>query len=254
MSYAWLLPPLCDPLDGHLLMDGCYVNNVPGDIMADQNCKFILAVDVAAIEDKDLHNYGDTLSGWWVLWQRMNPFARPLKIPNQSDIQLRLAFCSHYKNLEELKSNSNYEYIKPPCDKYAAGDVIKQKLFIFQFFLLIVNLNFSGSCLTRSARSATTTATPSSPDSGRLNRPGNITTNITTNITSTTSQARTGAGSGWERRCRRPELLPRRGSRPGDTSSASGCATPAALAQAQAQRRAAARKIRSLRCCSGVQG
>ena len=30
MSYAWLLPPLCDPVDGHLLMDGCYVNNVPG--------------------------------------------------------------------------------------------------------------------------------------------------------------------------------------------------------------------------------
>ena len=61
MTYCWLLPPLCDPLgklytnknviniknfikqiliskficektwlDGHLLVDGCYVNNVPG--------------------------------------------------------------------------------------------------------------------------------------------------------------------------------------------------------------------------------
>lgn len=36
MSYAWLLPPLCDPVDGHLLMDGCYVNNVPGDVMAEK--------------------------------------------------------------------------------------------------------------------------------------------------------------------------------------------------------------------------
>lgn len=29
-SYCPYLPPLCDPRDGHLLVDGCYVNNVPG--------------------------------------------------------------------------------------------------------------------------------------------------------------------------------------------------------------------------------
>lgn len=29
-SYCPYLPPLCDPKDGHLLVDGCYVNNVPG--------------------------------------------------------------------------------------------------------------------------------------------------------------------------------------------------------------------------------
>ncbi len=65
-----------------------------------------------------------------MLWRRLNPFAAPLKIPNQSDIQLRLAFCSHYRNLEELKSNPNYEYIKPPCDKYKPGDVRTKKNFI----------------------------------------------------------------------------------------------------------------------------
>lgn len=31
MSVASLLPPICDSDDGHLLMDGCYVNNVPGE-------------------------------------------------------------------------------------------------------------------------------------------------------------------------------------------------------------------------------
>jgi len=30
MSYPMLLPPLCDPRDGHYLVDGCFVNNVPG--------------------------------------------------------------------------------------------------------------------------------------------------------------------------------------------------------------------------------
>ena len=123
MSYAWLLPPICDPTDGHLLMDGCYVNNVPGDVMANNRCKYIIAIDVATLDDRNLTNYGDTLSGWWLLWKRINPFSEPVKIPDQSEIQMRLAFCSHYKNLEELKSNPNYEYIQPPVDKYTAGSV-----------------------------------------------------------------------------------------------------------------------------------
>ena len=33
MSLAGYMPPLCDPVDGHLLLDGGYVNNLPADIM-----------------------------------------------------------------------------------------------------------------------------------------------------------------------------------------------------------------------------
>uniref|UniRef100_A0A0X3NX62 Patatin-like phospholipase domain-containing protein 7 n=1 Tax=Schistocephalus solidus TaxID=70667 RepID=A0A0X3NX62_SCHSO len=32
MSYPSLLPPLCDPIDSHLLLDGAFVNNLPGII------------------------------------------------------------------------------------------------------------------------------------------------------------------------------------------------------------------------------
>lgn len=32
MSIAGVLPPNCDYKDGHLLVDGCYINNVPGKI------------------------------------------------------------------------------------------------------------------------------------------------------------------------------------------------------------------------------
>ena len=31
MSLSGYLPPLCDPKDGHLLLDGGYVNNLPGE-------------------------------------------------------------------------------------------------------------------------------------------------------------------------------------------------------------------------------
>ncbi|KAK9871292.1 hypothetical protein WA026_011560 [Henosepilachna vigintioctopunctata] len=30
MTIVGILPPLCDPRDGHMLVDGCYTNNVPG--------------------------------------------------------------------------------------------------------------------------------------------------------------------------------------------------------------------------------
>ena len=33
MSLSGYLPPLCDPADGHLLLDGGYVNNLPADVM-----------------------------------------------------------------------------------------------------------------------------------------------------------------------------------------------------------------------------
>ena len=32
MTLAGYLPPLCDPVDGHLLLDGGYVNNLPGSV------------------------------------------------------------------------------------------------------------------------------------------------------------------------------------------------------------------------------
>lgn len=40
MSVAGVFPPICDPSDGHHLIDGCYVNNVPGIVSLNghKNC------------------------------------------------------------------------------------------------------------------------------------------------------------------------------------------------------------------------
>jgi predicted acylesterase/phospholipase RssA len=32
MSLSGYMPPMCDPTDGHLLLDGGYVNNLPGNL------------------------------------------------------------------------------------------------------------------------------------------------------------------------------------------------------------------------------
>jgi len=48
MSLATYLPPLCDPIDGHLLLDGGYVNNLPADVMRSRGARYILAIDVGS--------------------------------------------------------------------------------------------------------------------------------------------------------------------------------------------------------------
>ncbi|CAB3386874.1 Hypothetical predicted protein [Cloeon dipterum] len=118
MSLSGYMPPLCDPTDGHLLLDGGYVNNLPADVMRSQGARHILAIDVGSQDDKDLTNYGDTLSGWWLLWKRWNPFTSPVRVPNLPDIQTRLAYVSCVRQLEEVKTSDYCEYIRPPIDKY----------------------------------------------------------------------------------------------------------------------------------------
>jgi lysophospholipid hydrolase len=46
MSLSGYLPPMCDPDDGHLLLDGGYVNNLPVDVMRTRfRATTIIAID-----------------------------------------------------------------------------------------------------------------------------------------------------------------------------------------------------------------
>ncbi|XP_033114501.1 patatin-like phospholipase domain-containing protein 7 isoform X2 [Anneissia japonica] len=118
MSVAVYLPPLCDPRDGHLLVDGAYCNNLPADIMKAMGAQTVIAVDVGSVDETNLTNYGDELSGWWLLWKRWNPWAETVKVPDMSDIQSRLAYVSCMKQKEELMKNDMCEYIRPPIDRF----------------------------------------------------------------------------------------------------------------------------------------
>lgn len=70
------------------------------DVMRSRGAKHILAIDVGSQDDTDLTDYGDHLSGWWLLWKKWNPFASPVKVPNLPDIQSRLAYVSCVRQLE----------------------------------------------------------------------------------------------------------------------------------------------------------
>ncbi|XP_073174260.1 patatin-like phospholipase domain-containing protein 6 isoform X10 [Lepidochelys kempii] len=122
MTLSGYLPPLCDPKDGNLLMDGGYTNNLPADIARTMGAKTVVAIDVGSQDETDLCNYGDSLSGWWLLWKRLNPWTQKVKVPDMAEIQSRLAYVSCVRQLEVVKSSSYCEYIRPPIDRFKTMD------------------------------------------------------------------------------------------------------------------------------------
>lgn len=169
MSLSGYLPPLCDPKDGHLLMDGGYINNLPGmlhslflvlilhtfliilslyrdicsavfvwqfyhlyfwlfsfffsqnssssyllflspphflaDVARSMGAKVVIAIDVGSQDETNLTNYGDSLSGWWLLWKRLNPLAEKVKVMDWLKIKTQ-----HTVQRCVLKINGSYEY------------------------------------------------------------------------------------------------------------------------------------------------
>lgn len=106
MSICGVFPPMVDTIETasgtsvRLLVDGCYTENVPADSMRKQGAAIVLAVDVGSEDDTNLTDYGDDLSGWWLLYKKLNPFSTTIKVPTLPDIQNRLAYISCVRQLE----------------------------------------------------------------------------------------------------------------------------------------------------------
>ncbi|KAK6203013.1 uncharacterized protein RJT21DRAFT_119133 [Scheffersomyces amazonensis] len=120
MSLAGLLPPIA--YKGCMLMDGGYLDNLPVSEMKKKGAKYIFAVDVGSVDDKSPMDYGDTLSGLWVIFNRWNPFSKHPNVPTMTDIQLRLAYVASVNALELAKKTPGVIYLRPPIDGYATLD------------------------------------------------------------------------------------------------------------------------------------
>lgn len=62
----------------------CVCCALPADIMREMGAETIIAVDVGSQDDTDLTNYGDCLSGWWLLFKRWNPISNTVKVRLQN--------------------------------------------------------------------------------------------------------------------------------------------------------------------------
>ncbi|RCK57876.1 Lysophospholipase NTE1 [Candida viswanathii] len=120
MSLCGLLPPIT--FKGCMLLDGGYLDNLPVIEMKKRGVKHIIAVDVGSADDRTPMNYGDTLLGFWVLFNRWNPFSKHPNVPSMMEIQLRLTYVSSVNALEEAKRTADVYYLRPPIDGYATLD------------------------------------------------------------------------------------------------------------------------------------
>eukprot|EP00899_Mesostigma_viride_P014018 jgi/Mesvir1/22617/Mv14061-RA.1 len=117
MTVLGLLPPMMDA-NGHLLVDGGYVDNIPVNIIRRMGVKTVIVVDV---EDKDNSAFKDVtpfdgdLSGWWLLWNRINPFAAvKFKLPRYNELMNALAYVSHTMQLRAARKTDKIDlYLRP---------------------------------------------------------------------------------------------------------------------------------------------
>ncbi|KDN50368.1 hypothetical protein K437DRAFT_273102 [Tilletiaria anomala UBC 951] len=116
MTLAGLIPPLID--SGDMLVDGGYMDNLPVSVMFSMGAASVFAVDVGSVDDTSPRNYGDALSGWWVVLNRWNPWSDAIKIPSIPEIQGRLTYVSSVKTLEEAKAMPGCFYLRMPVEKF----------------------------------------------------------------------------------------------------------------------------------------
>ncbi|PYI00757.1 lysophospholipase NTE1 [Aspergillus sclerotiicarbonarius CBS 121057] len=123
MSLAGLIPPICD--EGSMLLDGGYIDNLTVDHMKGLGADVIFAVDVGSLDDNTPQGYGDSLSGFWAVVNRWNPFSSLPNPPTLSEIQARLAYVSSIENLERAKNTPGCLYMRPPIDRYGTLEFSK---------------------------------------------------------------------------------------------------------------------------------
>jgi len=79
----------------------------------------VFAVDVGAVDDTSPRSFGDTVSGLWLLFNRLNPFAATPNVPPITEIQSRLAYVSSVKTLADVKVMKGCWYMPIPVQEFS---------------------------------------------------------------------------------------------------------------------------------------
>ncbi|TMW64222.1 hypothetical protein Poli38472_012844 [Pythium oligandrum] len=117
MSLQGYFPPISE--GGSLLLDGGYMNNLPADVMKEERgIKYVLAVDVGSEPRREYYGYGTALSGWWLLWNKLNPFSKTVIVPSMGDVSAALAYVSSEQHKERMKAECIDLYLRPPVNDY----------------------------------------------------------------------------------------------------------------------------------------
>ncbi len=117
ISLPGVLPPA--PLEGDLLIDGGLINNVPVDVMHELSGGGpVIAVDVSqAVDLRGDPRMATELSGWKVLWSRLNPLAEKIPVPGILSVLNRVTLVGSSAALRRMKSLADL-YLELPLDEW----------------------------------------------------------------------------------------------------------------------------------------
>ncbi len=120
ISVPGVVPPVFH--NGNLLVDGGVLNNLPADLARSIAPGRVIAVDVAS--KVDLTGPDATvpsLSGWRLLWSRLNPFGPKQDVPTIFHILTRSAMLTTISNAESVKTSADL-YLQPPTQGISLFD------------------------------------------------------------------------------------------------------------------------------------
>ena len=127
------------PYQGELLVDGGVLNNLPIDVMRDMlHNGPIIAVNV--IPDVDLvleYEMETSVSGWEVIWSRINPFGKPLQVPWIFENLLRVISLNEVAQAHSKKNLADL-YITPPVGHF--------KILEFSAYQPIIDIGYQTTC------------------------------------------------------------------------------------------------------------
>jgi predicted acylesterase/phospholipase RssA len=130
-SLPGIFPPVCS--DGHYLVDGGVMNNVPMDIMG-EHCTggTVIAVNVGGGGATNVcDNQQCSATGWSLLRQRLNPVAEKDRFTSIVDVLMWATTLSSKGYLQQLVSGGHVDlYLTPPVQEFALlGFEAYQELF-----------------------------------------------------------------------------------------------------------------------------
>jgi predicted acylesterase/phospholipase RssA len=98
------------------------IDNLPVGVMKKFCPGVVLAVDVSEqLEFKSSLAESYTVSGWKVLWQRLNPFAKSMDVPNILNTLYRTTTVGSVQLIERAKTEADV-YLNPPVAGFGVFD------------------------------------------------------------------------------------------------------------------------------------
>ena len=114
ISLPAILPPVLD--NGHLLIDGGVLNNLPVDVMREKMRGPIVAVDLA-VERGYVANHEIVPSGAEYIKSRLLPGRQPIDAPTVSRVILQVTTMASRKEVERARQMADI-YLNPPLGDY----------------------------------------------------------------------------------------------------------------------------------------